>query len=253
MDHQADRRRRAFLAFLAARNLTKGRLTRETGISPNIVYNFLGGKSHYLSQPTLERIAAHYDVPIALLTGETPPPSEGERQAGWLGEGETPAIGAPAGRLASGMVALEMRGVVMGPGIWMETMFSPLPGPSRILLPIPALYAPSAFAVRLADSGATPALPGGSLLGCVAIKDYLQRPATGDQVLAVQRNRVGLFECAVREYRVEGSRHFLVDSAKDHQTALSAPLSDPAALGFQDMFMYAMVLAYAANLPASSR
>ena len=237
---------------MASRKLTRGGLTRETGLSPNIVYNFLSGKSTYLSQPTLERLSEFYNVPISLLTGTDGAPPHHE-----LHEPVAAMTASPAARLPSGLVALPVKGTVMGPGVWTETLLSTGGAQAEISLQIPSLYANKAFAVRISPMARSSALPPGAFLGCVAIKDYLQKPQDGDLVLAAQRNRMGLFECSVREYRIEDGKHHLIADAASKRQAdrveLKSPLADPAALGHQDMFMHAMVLSYAANLPASSR
>ena len=143
----------------------------------------------------------------------------------------------------------------MGKGIWTETLFTDAEAPHRIMLPIAGLYAKQAFAVRLSATAVGAHLPPGAFLGCIALKDYLRKPASGDLVLAVQRNRIGLFECSVRAYRVEGSRHFLTgdleNSRNNDRVELRSPLADPAAPGYQDMFMHSVVLSYAVSLPAS--
>ena len=256
MHPQADRRRRALAEFLKSRHLTKGGLARETGITPNVIYNFLGGKSHYLSQPTLEKIAAHYGIAMSMLTGNDEV-REPHPTVAMLAEPDRGGMELPAAHRSAGLVPLTVIGIVMGGGVWSETLFSGFESPPGIMLPIPSLYAGCAFAVRLSETAAGSRLPLGAYLGCVAMRDYLQKPQSGDHVLAVQRNRLGLFECSVREYRVEAGRHFLVDDADGHRRGdrveLRSPLDDAAALGYQDMFMHSMVLSYATNLPASSR
>ena len=202
MHSQANGRRQALVDFLKSRNLTRGGLARATGISPNIIYNFLSGKSSYLSQPTLEKIAVYYAVPIAELTGDSRPADIGMHD-NVLREREPDSIGAQTASPPTGTILLKVVGTVMGAGIWTESLFPSTGSSGEVLLPIPRLYAETAFAVRLSDSVASSALPAGALLGCVAMRDYQQRPVSGDLVLAARRNSLGLFECDVCEYQVQ--------------------------------------------------
>jgi hypothetical protein len=100
-------------------------------------------------------------------------------------------------------------------------------------------------------------VPPGAVLGCVAIGDYLQRLVSGDIVVMVRRNELGLFETTLKQYAVEGGRHYLVSRAGDSRLTekeeLVSPLDQPAATGYQDFFIHAVALSYAASLPAAQR
>lgn len=241
-----------------ARKLKRGSLARATGISPNIVYNFLSGKSSYLSQPTLERIAQTYSVPISAITGE----SLGEQKrsiARGLGE-PAGSFGNSAGQgagLPVELVTVPVSGSVLSTPIWSETIFLDPEKDEFVSFNLPQLYSGKIFAVRLVGASMDQLLPPGAILGCVAVKDYLQQIRPGDIVVMVRRNESGLFQATIKQYAVEGAAHYLAARSSDQRYAekaeLQAPLDSPAALGHQDFFIHAVVLAYVADLPAMRR
>ncbi len=238
---------------MQAHGLNRGSLARQAGISPNIVYNFLKGRSHYLSQPTLEKIAATFGVPVGGILGEAEPAivasglAEPQRSLGAQGQAALPAR----------PVVLPIIGEIRGNGVWSTEIFLPVDTQESAAFDIPTLYAEKSFAVR----GTGPALgalfSGEVILGCIPVRDYLQRLSGGDIVIMVRQNALGLFETTVKQYEIDGSRHFLTARSADprfHERAeLWAPLDQPLADGYQDFFIHSIVLHYSAKLPAARR
>ncbi len=262
MDYEADRRRQALTRFMAAHKLKRGTLARRADISPNIIYNFFKGKSGYLSQPTLERISQTFNVPISDITGESQPhhrgSAHGMREPGHPGaEHGAAAAGSALTTLPGELTTLKILGSILGGAVWSESVFIEPEGEEHVSFNLPSLYSGKTFAVRLAGSSMDQMLPAGAILGCVAVADYLQQIRSGDIVLMVRRNQGGLFQTSVKQYLLEGTRHFLAARSADPRRAerveLFTPLDSPGAKGHQDFFIYAMVLSYMADLPASRR
>lgn len=238
---------------MQAHGLNRGSLARQAKISPNIVYNFLKGRSHYLSQPTLERIAATFGVPIGGILGEAEPlPS-----AAGLAENQTVVAGYKGAPLPTQLLPLPIIGEIRSNGVWSTEIFLPGDSSEYVAFDIPALYAGKAFAVRVGGPSVNLLSAGDLILGCVSARDYLQRLSAGDIVIMVRQNSLGLFETTVKQYEIEGTRHFLASRSTDNRfqerAELRAPLDKPLADGYQDFFIHAVVLHYSARLPAARR
>ena len=258
MNREADRRRQALTRFMEAHKLKRGTLARRADISPNIIYNFFKGKSGYLSQPTLERIAETFNVPISAITGETIAEQRHSLERG-LREpgGGFSATGSDGISLPAELTTIEVTGTIIGGSVWSETIFVEPEKKEFISFNMPAIYHGKVFALRVQGLPAGSLLPAGSILGCVAAKDYLQQIRSGDIVVMVRRNQTGLFQTSLRQYAIEGSRHWLTTytgtTKASEKLELLSPLDEPMAMGFQDFFIHAVVLAYAADLPAMRR
>jgi transcriptional regulator with XRE-family HTH domain len=253
MQNDAARRRQALERFMQAHGLNRGSLARRAAISPNIVYNFLKGRSHYLSQPTLEKIAATFGVPLGDILGEAEPATarSGLAEAqGLLGRQQEAS-------LSSRPVALPVIGEIRGNGVWSTEIFLPVEGEESAAFDIPTLYAEKSFAVRAGGPALGALLTGEVILGCVPVRAYLQRLSAGDIVIMVRQNALGLFETTVKQYEIEGARHFLTARSADprfnERAELHAPLEQPLADGYQDFFIHSIVLHYSAKLPAARR
>jgi transcriptional regulator with XRE-family HTH domain len=257
MDLQAERRRQALTKFMKAHKLSRGALARKADLSPNIVYNFMAGRSGYLSQPTLEKIAQALGVPITAITGDKSFEINQPVVATGLDETSSSFAAPETFGLPSGFSTLSIRGIAMGSGVWSDSIFVAPEREEHVSFTLPSLYAGKAFAVKVRASASGGLIPQDAILACAKVHDYLQALADGDIVIMVRQNPLGLFETTVRRYRIEGKRHFLILPGNDQQAIetleLKSPLRDPAATGFQDFFIHSIVLAYVASLPAARR
>ena len=236
--------------------LTRGALAKRADISPNIIYHFLKGKSNYLSQPTIERIAQCFNVPISEIIGENKF-SAAISIAQDLRESPVPDYQPSPTALPSGTTILKVAAEVRSGGIWGESIFLDVSTEEYVSFSLSSLYAIKAFAVRISGPSMDKIFPEGAVLACVPVKDYLQRLLSGDIVIMVRQNQIGLFETTVKQYFIDGERHFLCPRSSDPRyqdcAELFSPLSNPLKTGHQDFFIHSIVLQFSAKLPASSR
>lgn len=200
----AERRRKAFRAFLDRHGLTPTDLARATGLpTPNAFYNFLGGSAQSLAQVTLERIVnAVPGTTIAELTG-------------LHGRVDVSTLEA-AGRRIVLVASVAQAGAWRASWLRSKAEWSSFTVPEGIALP-PG----DPFGVRVDHPGAEHLYRSGALLLCMPIEGALTGYPDGTH-LVIRRERAGRHEVTVRELRHHAGALWLWPGSThpDHQQPL---------------------------------
>ena len=184
---RATARRKALKTCLDAAGMTPTDVARAANlVSPNAIFNFLGGRTASLSQATYEALARVIPgASLASLTGTEAPDN-----------------------VAAPVRPIQVRAAATA-GLMQAAFDMPQVQQYQIVAPITdAMHAQGAFGVEVREPGAEKLYPKGTTLICIPLTSF-DGEITNGKHLILQRIVKGRVEVTVREITIEASEAWL--------------------------------------------
>lgn len=177
--NDAERRRRALRAFMAAHEISAAQWARDAGLkTPNSLYNFLNGLSDSLASKTLEALARAKGVTVDQLIGDSVAQSKRD------------------------IVTISVRGIVEA-GRWGEAVELP-PDERRVITLTESAHSKTGKTYGLVVRGTSMnrLFPPGTVLECIDLHDFHGELEAGNKVIVHRRDKHGHIEATCKEFQL---------------------------------------------------
>lgn len=167
-----EKRRDALRSFIRENELEIAKWAKDSHVSANSIYNFLGGRSDSLSITAYGKLARTANAPMWRLTGEHPEPPS------------------PTSIYVVGAVEA---GVFVEATEWDENQWYPID------VPVPERFRRKAKALEVRGQSMSQVYTEGSVVIYIEVADF-RAPKSGDRVIVYRRMKTGEVEATVKEY-----------------------------------------------------